>query len=284
MNYYSLPRLIFFKKDGASVDFEQFKKSLFEFIERTFEIKEKAITYGSSSYMSPDKDNQFIEGYIRPVYFEYVTKSHHKFVIHFYEEESSTSTFEKSWMYNFYSLNFYFVQGDEWSWVKSCWGKMKDFMLPLSFYDATFSYTYGGGNLYAHYQSLHDEGAMKFIVEYTTKEELERFQKQNSYIEIQHKPYLDIQVLLSAHPDKQRVEGIQINHNGLEEWPEALFSYTKLQTLNIYNNNLAIADERFSNLKNLITINLNENPLVKNVEELTRLKSFLPKNCSVVFY
>lgn len=283
MNYYSLPRLLFFKQDGASVDFAIFKKNLLDFIEREFEIKDKAVLYGSASYMAPDKDNQFIEGYIRPVYFQFTAKNHHQFTINFYDEESSTNSFETSWMYSFYSLSFYFVQGDEWSWVKHCWEKVKNFMGAQSFYDATFSYTFGEESLYRHYRSLHDEEAMKFIVEQTTQETLERFRKHSSYIEIQYKPYLDIQSLLSAHPDKQKVQSIQINHNELEEWPDALFDYPQLDTLTIYHNRLKKADERFTKLKNIRSINLNENPLVKDQEELTRLKSFLPKECEVVF-
>ncbi len=279
MNYYSLPKLLFYKNDGATVDLELFKKELFDFLQKEFEVTAISTEYGSSTYFSPDKDNQFTEGYTRPVYFQYLLKNNHKMVVQFYEEESSTNTFDKSWIYNFYSLNLYFVQGDGWTWIKSCWEKLKPFILQHSFYDATLSYTFDLG-LYTHFASVHDEEGKSAVTELTRQEILERYKSLKSYLEIQHKPFLNINALLEAHPDKDKVNSIQINNNELKEFPVALFEYQNLQMLYVYGNRIEKADERFLLLKKLTAINLHSNPIASNPEELVRLRGYLPDGCT----
>lgn len=281
MHYYSFPRLSFFKNDGASVDCNVFKEALFAFIEKNFIIVSKVIQYGDVTYMSPDKDNQFIEGYIRTVYYKYIFANHHEVVVQFFDEESPDNTFKKSWVYNFYHLSFSFIQGDGWSWVKKCWDLLKPFMEEYQFRDATLSYTQDDG-FYAHFKKKHEEEAMEYIAKATFEEIKGIFEEnKNGYIEIQHKPYIDVDALLKLHPDKSKINSIAINHNDLKKWPESLFDFTEVTSLMAYGNPINSADERFSVLKKLNSVAIHSNPLFKNEVELTKLKSYLPINCQV---
>ncbi len=283
MHYHELPRLLFFKHRNASIDLDLFKKKLFEQIESEFEIELKDIQYGTVQHQAADRDNSFVERYVREVYFHFLLKNGNLFVLHFYNEESPSASFEEILSYDFHSFSFYFEKNTTWSWINHCWDKMKTFMSTQPLYDATLSFSYGTG-LYQHFTTIKDEEGKSFIAALSMEEELKTIRKaEYSYIEIQYKPYVSINELLAAHPEKSAVTSIQINNNELSEWPAALFEFTKLEKIDLYNNQIKLSDQRLSVFETIRSINLHNNPIEKDQKEIDLVKSFLPNNCEVVY-
>lgn len=283
VSYYSDPRLLFFRNDNYTIKFETLKSELLIFLEHHFDIDTKTIAYGNTSYISPDKDTQFMELYTRPVYYHFQLKNKNYFTIHFYDEESLTDDFKSTSIYTFYALSFYFVVGQDWVWIKNCRKVVKEFMIKQEFYDASLSFTFQGG-LYSYFHQIGDPTAQQELAIETQHEILDTFShSQQHYIEIQHKPFVDFELLLSYHPNKQQVERIQINDNQLNKWPNALFEYSQLKEITIYNNLIEKADERLGLLKNLHKLFLYNNPIKANKLEIEKLKNILAPNCSIYF-
>jgi hypothetical protein len=276
-NFYSLPKLIWFKKEGAEVNFEEFRTKIFEFLKLNFPEYTMQTEYGTIHYMSPDKDNQFQEGYLRDVFYTCNFINHFTATLQFHTEESPDDTFNTTYIYNFYSFHFYFKQGCNWTWVKECWGKLKPFLGQQGFYDATFSFTYSGG-LYEAMRLIGETEAMDEICRITEEEIIQKFMENPhvAYIEIQEKYFLNLNKILSKHPNKLNVTQIQINTNKLHKLPDALFEFTNLETLYIYNNHLKEVDPRLANLKSLRSVSAHGNGLDRE-----KLKAILPEECEV---
>lgn len=282
VSYESFPRLLFFKKEDTKVDIETFKDGILSFIRREYPVLDLIMEYGAPLYDAPDRENQFTGGYRRSVYATLLIEGGKKISLHFYDEESGESDFQKASVFSFYCLSLYFVEGQDWNWMHSCWLKMKPLLDAFQFYDATFRFSFIGG-LYQFFQERADKEAMSEIVGLTEADVKSYLEIEvRNVIEIQHKPFLDIQALLQGFPNKEGIQFLHLPHNELAVWPEAIFEFTELVSLDIYYNLIDHCDERLSALTKLRQINIHHLPLAQNPTEMRLLHETLPKECVVM--
>lgn len=274
------PRLIFFKDEAhPNIDFPAYREAFTTFMDTHFEVEKLTMAYSTPYYHEPSRENEGFGGYTRSVYYQYEFSNHHAVTVHFYDDYSGTEDFAIASMFSFYALSFYFTQGDGWSWVKDCWQKVGAFMKGQHFRDATCSFTFGE-SLFDHFQDMQEDDAMAYIIEETERGLLKEIAAGNSSsLEIQLKPFLNLDKLLAAIEPKERILHLHINHNQLRIWPDALFEYPNLKTIMVFENRISESDKRFEKLKQLEHIHLRGNPLANNATELEKFRKQLPQNC-----
>lgn len=283
-NYYALPRLLYFRNDGADIQFTAFREALEAFFHAQFEVEEEWVDYSSPTYDAPTRDNQFIGGWVRTVYFGAKLKNGRQVALQYYSEESEDSTFISATLFSFYSVSFYFVEGTDWDWIKECREKMNAFMPSQQFRDATFSFTFDK-TLYSFFKAAKDEKAVSEIVQVTSEDIRQYLAESNRRnIEIQHKAFVNVNELLEECPSKGQITSIQINHNELQGWPEALFLFPNLREIRIYHNPISTADPRLAQFTKLSELNIHSTPLSKDEEEMKKLRILLPPDCRVIAF
>lgn len=284
INYYTLPRLLYFRNDGADIQFTAFREALNAFFLPQFEVEEEWVDYSSPTYDEPNRDNQFIGGWVRTVYFGARLRNGNQVALQYYSEESENSEFMPSTLFSFYSLSLYFVEGADWEWIKECREKMNAFMRTQQFYEATFSFTFDK-SLYTYFLEAGDKEAVTEIVEITTQDIRNYLsQKNHGNIEIQHKAFIEVNQLLAEYPHKDQITSIQLNHNGFSHWPEAIFQFPNVREIRIYQNPISHTDPRLAVFTHLRELNIHSTPLSKDKGEMEQLRSLLPPDCRIIAF
>lgn len=283
-NYFTLPRLLYFRKDGADIQFTAFREALNAVFHAQFEVEEEWVDYSSPTYEEPNRDNQFIGGWVRTVYFGARLKNGNQLALQYYSEESENSEFVPATLFSFYSVSLYFVEGTDWEWIKECRQKMNPFMESQQFREATFSFTFDN-SLYAYFREAGDKDAVTEIVEISSQDIRNYLsQKTHGNIEIQHKAFIEVNQLLAEYPHKDQITSIQLNHNDFSHWPEAIFQFPNLREIRIYHNPLTYADPRLEIFTQLRELNIHSTPLSKDKWEMEQLRSFLPPDCRIIAF
>lgn len=282
VSYYASPRLLFFIKEGRKVNFAEFRAALEDFLKTNLEIKDRRQEYSPSHYEEPNRDNQFIGGYRRSVYETLDLAGGQRISIQFFDEESDEADFVSRHIFSFYSFSIYFLDALSWDRLEACWQLFKPFLEAQGFYDASFRYTYGVG-LYAHFEASGDVAGMEGV-KAATISDLRKYllEEVSQSIDIQGKPFLDINALLAELPDKTKIRQLTLTHNGLHQLPSKIWEMTALESLYLHHNQIAQAEEGFKKLSALSMLHIASNPITENPSELARLQKMLPPDCRLI--
>lgn len=283
MDLLNTPRILFFKQEDNSIQLDIFKEKTWAFLYKNFSIKNELKSYSSVSYSPPERDNQFMETYTRSVYHVFTLVDGKEFVLYFYEEASDKNDFVETWIYNFYQCSIYSTQPTDWEWVKNLWESFKPFLLELGFRDATLDFTYAGGGLYDFYEKQQNYAASQEIAILTEDSFLEHLKSNpQTYLEIQFKPYLDIDRILLQIPNKEEITSIRIPNNNLTHFPTSLAQYKNLEELYIYNNKIKTVPDFFQDFQRLRYLHIRGNDIAMDTTIIQKLRAILPADGELI--